>query len=625
MSPSIISRPRVWRTNRFYRKLRLDPAKQEIRLLELDPGEPDDKLTGRLFVASLTDNPPEYDALSYAWGSPEGRYQIRIQDGTKLTIGRNLHSALRDLRSRDKPIVLWTDAISIDQGNNEEVGHQVERMRQIYSQARTVRAWIDEDVDTEAEVFKVLPLIDQHPPEIIRAQDMRFWSPACRLLRNIYWKRLWVQQELILAQKIAIHCRRTILDSDLVDWLLRLPDDLDIEANNMGNSKLEPLNRLVNANHHRPFYGGIARARHIVNRRSHFKRTSDSSLFHKDFTWASLMQLFLNTSGLQTSEPRDRVYGLLGIAYDFEVGDIAINYELPVTQVYAQIADMYIRKYSSLMFLCYIEKTPDVQGLPTWLPAPEKNALFWWNAMESTTQYKMTTAHGAHLHSEDRALSVRGVCVDKITWTASSGATAGGDPLALKRDLQDFAESLGKSRDDWTSALEDENFLLGLFPWVTDDELRGRNLPRLTRQEQRNAVKRLFEVAEAPETPPFNVEDLYYCSVDLSHLVPADELQALRSISFPLILESMFGTASGRLAHADLRAPVEEGDEIWALYGCPLPLILRPEEDGSGYMWIACPANIPGLMKGEGLEGFPDSADLGFKHDGKEIQQIDLW
>lgn len=627
MSTPFYKRRSLRRKHNVYKQLPLDPTKQQIRLLELSPGGSNDKLTGRLFVASLRDC-PAYDALSYVWGDTDSRYVITLQNKTRFTIGRNLHNALKDLRYTDRTLTIWTDAISIDQDNNEEVGHQVERMRQIYSQAHYVRAWIDHEINLDEDIFYDLPQILDGTPKITRGHDLEYWMPAVRLLQNSYWTRLWVQQELILARNIAIHCRKTTLDPDVIRWLLRVPDDLDIEANNLGNSRLDNLSFMVNANHHRPFYGGISRARNIVSRRSYFKQTSDSPLLSKDFTWASLVQLFINTSGLQTSEQRDRVFGLLGVAYDFEVGDININYELPVNQVYAQIPNMYIKKYSSLMFLCYIEKFRGAApGLPTWLPAPEKHALFWWNGMEATAQFTNTKAHGAFLHSDDMALSVRGVCVDKITWTPPSGQPAGSSALVLKSDLEDFAKSVGKSPDELGSVLDKENVVNGLFPWVTNDELRHRNLPRLTLKQKKQAVLRLFEIAEMPEMYDFNVDDIFYGIADLSHIAMPHELAGFRAMSFSCCLDTLFGTAEGRLSHADRRAPVQEGDEIWALYGCPLPVILRPSSSTKkpGYTWIACPSNLPGLVKGEGLKGFPEDAEVGFEHKGRKIQQIDLW
>ena len=53
------------------------------------------------------------------------------------------------------------------------------------------------------------------------------------------------------------------------------------------------------------------------------------------------------------AESKDRVYGLLGIAIDYDVSDIDVDYNLSVSRVYSQVVEMYIQKHQSLIFLCY--------------------------------------------------------------------------------------------------------------------------------------------------------------------------------------------------------------------------------------------------------------------------------
>jgi hypothetical protein len=44
---------------------------------------------------------------------------------------------------------------------------------------------------------------------------------------------------------------------------------------------------------------------------------------------------------------------------------------------------------------------------------------------------------------------------------------------------------------------------------------------------------------------------------------------------------------------------VNSGDEIWILFGCPIPMVLR--RTGS-YFLVASPAYIPDIMNGEAME-----------------------
>jgi hypothetical protein len=83
----------------------------------------------------------EFEALSYTWGNGQSFETITINDAS-VHIGANLETALRYIRSPDTPRTLWIDALCINQNNNAEKGHQVQKMCQVFSLATTVLAWL---------------------------------------------------------------------------------------------------------------------------------------------------------------------------------------------------------------------------------------------------------------------------------------------------------------------------------------------------------------------------------------------------------------------------------------------------------------------------------------------------
>ena len=102
-----------------------------FRLLVLEPGAADDPLRCRIFHATHSSH-LDYEALSYAWGSPEGEVGPApecVLNGNVTPIRRNLYDAMRHLRQRHYERVLWIDALCIDQSNVGERNHQVGRMR----------------------------------------------------------------------------------------------------------------------------------------------------------------------------------------------------------------------------------------------------------------------------------------------------------------------------------------------------------------------------------------------------------------------------------------------------------------------------------------------------------------
>lgn len=116
----------------------------EFRLLEIAPGEIDAPLVCTLKHASFHSN-ERYCALSYTWGSPEPPFFIKCNGGD-IRITRSLHEALCRMRRTWFPVMIWADAICINQGDNSEKSQQVMRMGEIYSKASRLFIWLGNPV-----------------------------------------------------------------------------------------------------------------------------------------------------------------------------------------------------------------------------------------------------------------------------------------------------------------------------------------------------------------------------------------------------------------------------------------------------------------------------------------------
>jgi hypothetical protein len=115
-----------------------------FRILRLRPGSPDDSVECDLIIARLdSSNLLSYDALSYCWGDPDNRETITVH-GREQHVTRNLHAALRQLRSVSRDRLLWADAVCINQNDAEEKGKQVQLMRDIYRKAERTIVWLGE-------------------------------------------------------------------------------------------------------------------------------------------------------------------------------------------------------------------------------------------------------------------------------------------------------------------------------------------------------------------------------------------------------------------------------------------------------------------------------------------------
>lgn len=89
---------------------------------------------------------PVYEALSYVWGEPERTRSI-IVDSQRLDITQNLYDALKDILREGDVVRIWADAICINQDDLPERSAQILLMRQIYFSATYVNIWLGQPTE----------------------------------------------------------------------------------------------------------------------------------------------------------------------------------------------------------------------------------------------------------------------------------------------------------------------------------------------------------------------------------------------------------------------------------------------------------------------------------------------
>jgi len=306
-----------------YRRLAQTPL--EIRLFTLHPGLPGTPIRGSLSHHVLDDE-LAFDALSYKWGDPAATDTILLNDGHELPVARNLHRALDDLRDASAELVIWIDAICINQADTAERNHQVQILRSIFTKARLVHAWLDHTIDPADPAFVKLKSfvkdrqlgIDPFGPDTEIADlgdDTVFWAPVVAMLCDPYWNRVWIQQEIVLARRYAVHCRRDLVPGEgIVEFTASVYHYVrrDFET---------PSPRWHD-------WVGVSNAMALTHTRAKLlsdSRAEDSGLLFN-----------LRFAGrLELTDPRDRLYGLLGLSCDVDGDDIVVDYDATVAQTFA--------------------------------------------------------------------------------------------------------------------------------------------------------------------------------------------------------------------------------------------------------------------------------------------------
>ncbi|KAH7324782.1 heterokaryon incompatibility protein-domain-containing protein [Stachybotrys elegans] len=146
---------------------------EDIRILELQPGQGDDTIVCRLKPQPLVSparfrSTEPYEAVSYVWGDPSLIHRIEIQaysssglsgdDTTEasrpFSVTGSVYKLLRHLRNPEKPRRLWIDQICIRQEDREEKMRQIRRMAEIYSGAFSVIIWLGDGKDRSPDEIK---------------------------------------------------------------------------------------------------------------------------------------------------------------------------------------------------------------------------------------------------------------------------------------------------------------------------------------------------------------------------------------------------------------------------------------------------------------------------------------
>jgi hypothetical protein len=88
------------------------------------------------------DGCPELWAISYCWGSPQEVFYLSFSDGTYIQISETVDALLKHVIGGARDMMLWIDAICIDQQNNMEDCEQIGIMQDIYATASIVLVWV---------------------------------------------------------------------------------------------------------------------------------------------------------------------------------------------------------------------------------------------------------------------------------------------------------------------------------------------------------------------------------------------------------------------------------------------------------------------------------------------------
>ena len=597
---------------------------------------------------------PSFMALSYVWGDTKDRRDLTVvslgddpaaHDLTspkRLSVTANLAEALNYLPWRDRIAILWIDAICINQEDTDERSEQVKLMAEIYSSAGQVLAWlgpptldsnfamtmlqrIGDSIEVDWTSFEIRPKDSQWACESSMATmyfrlllDLTFklpWngqeSQAFESLFNRPWfERLWIRQEITLGAERAV----LICGPSSIPW-------------SSFRKAAIFLNKKVKDPSHPRFEHWRARVALVAE------------VCTQGGTW--LGQMLRQMQRTSCTDPRDRVYGILGIlpAASKGMADlIRPNYQKPLQLIYQELlaAEIVATGRADLLSECLL---PRASSTPTWTPSWAAN---WAVRRKWDLHMMQQCADGQSAVAvslpDPLRLRIKGVLAATIVDMLEF------PPLII--DMQD-----GRDRDKG----KDRNDNIAEQP---------RKIPPVVA-----LIKEIAEKLDLSERAPYRpsrsstvLEALCYAlsggqlkdhiSADMAGTSTPSMAQFKRLVKFALEFDDDDASAwqvdvvlcMGTMFHACRDrallvtregyigagpASAQPGDKIAVIPGCMRPLVLRPEnrleslsttsylEHDIGRYTVVGPCNVHGLNWGEALLGpLPDDVTLVWRPSG---------
>ena len=559
-----------------YHHTPLNDELKEIRLLSLHQGDFKAEIKTSIHTVPLTpDLIPAYEALSYVWGSTENMVGIRV-DNESLAITKNLAEALPYLRYKDKPRILWIDAICVNQQDLKERSSQVKRMADIYRWAGRVIVWLGpktrdssngirllEELGSKVDVNWEQMTIKPKSDDVARhwadeKQDLSYDEKELCAIYSIvacpWFERLWIWQEIHLARSNAI----LICGSDTMLWT-------SCRAALFGLRSKVPYLKWDIKDISVPFYARVIQVTHLAKCKPRY----------------SLFEIMDLTEHCKYRDPRDRIYAILSL---LEPSAKAIvgepDYEMEPSQVYRDLTLRYIKYYKNINILTHAGLPFKPSDIATWVTD--------WTVTRPPVPFCTDTVCR---HSNLR-LRYRGAGILTVT----------GSLLATVQHVDNLK-------------VRDENLVTAIQRVVSHDILEGSYIGggSLLTAYCHTFCAGYFSDKESPPSAPW--PNLQASLEVLSAILQPGKKKSpdrspgsqskrfLGSVSDCCIGRSVFRTREGYIGLAPQM--VRPGDQVCNLLGCSTPLLLRPIPCLKYLLIGSC--YVPGQMDGEAFLGpIPD-------------------
>jgi Heterokaryon incompatibility protein (HET) len=529
----------------------LNVSKKEIRLLLLDEGS--NELRGKLVRVSLKEK-PNFEALSYTWGQPPFEHSIEI-NGQEFPIGANLHAALTELRKYDTARTLWIDAICINQNDELERRQQIGIMQEIFISASQVRAWLGEGDENSEKAMSLLENLQEEDLERFRAAEFKCpeWLALNSFWRRPYWRRIWIIQELAVADgRALLGCGSRWIQRSAFQNALEIlaahrnnPDTLLWEAIDSDMDWLLNLSQICRCDVHS--WG-----------EEHLQR---------------LEYLLYLTEQFEATVPHDHFFALLGLSQENDRSAIPVDYTKCFADICTQTVDYIIHSTQSLNILSG-NRSLESNSLSSWMPSFSDRVRrgYGWNSFRI---FRASGDKSACVTTSPcgRVLSCKGIEIGRVNFVE-------GPFENLKSDFHN-AQTILRMREKAREALRTMNTNAGtdMIFWET----------------------LIANIAATENVSTSLARAIQHFDGLENHVANADQAEQLvkpfvSHFVATLRFRCFFTTSNGHIGVGPWG--VKEDDLAVVLFGADVPFILRSHSSTAQYGLVG-DAFVHGVMNGE--------------------------
>jgi hypothetical protein len=593
-----------------------------IRILKILPGAKEDDVVCELYHASLDDESCIYDALSYTWGSLETPFEI-ICNGAKISITENLHSALSHIRSPSQDVHLWVDALCINQSREpdglRERGKQVQMMWRIFSHARKMIAYLGDEFaglqnavallqsfrHIRPDEFPNLPNGVDFVQELGKRHNLpteidERWHDFFRLSGSPYFRRVWVIQECVLARHLEFRIGPVVINGDFLQMAFlaycRYLSETQFEtgAHNWSEwNQNEDIEAALQA---------ATLCMVMIYQLKVQWRNVDDRLTAPEHQEAAFVHQISYAQASLSSDPRDRIYGLLGLLPPESAMRIAVDYSESIGDLGCRMSLALLRAGCRAAIILY-----NCQGC-------RDNRVSWaYNANQAMKPY-LNHQGALPIEGNPRLYSCCGETILKFEIDEHAHRLMV-DGLILDSISRMTPSSAFTYSETPNSTFNDEEHVIPLMRWLSAIREWARS-PEISAVLGASWSEKIWRTVIADTGHPYRARltglpDLSALEAALDAIRSgASAEQCLSQLESEEHQDKYLTTAVGLcersclgITERGLLALVPDdtrvGDYLAIILGGPVPFVLRP--DGDAYRIVgAC--YVHNMMDGQALE-----------------------